>query len=265
MNNIDPRTNDYRPTKNIFQTFIKESDNLIKLEDFALRRANYDTNINIIKRICSNIVFIQKKVIEGHFFQIDCAAASNWDTSKTVGWRRAGLTYSAKDIRKKEIDKYEQMQKLFPEELKKQRMQKYLEVHTEEKKQLDDIEKQIRDIENKNAPKINELTKERDKKLSAEVEVDKQTDAIRDLENQRSKCGIFQIKEKKAITERIDTVERTKLEKLKQQAEKEKKLHIERINQQIKAVQSEEKELRDEADRLKEPINEFVAEIEKEI
>lgn len=175
----------------------------------------------------------------------------------------------------RDIKKYQNIIRECEKKEKQESIAKYWKEHTEEKKKLDnemaklnnkksELESQISAIENKNAPKINELTKERDKKLTIEIEVDKQNNIIRDLENQRSKCGIFKGKEKKAITERIDTVERPKLDSLKQQAVKEKKEHIEKINQQITVIQGEGKELREEVAKLNNRINEITTELTKE-
>lgn len=277
----------YRPLKNTWDTFLNETDNLIALLMFAEEQFNDETDPKVMEAIYSNIAYFEECVIPSGSWKITQGYTSNWDQYKTVGWHEEySLNETAKSIRRKIVSEYnrkaekapkeaEARQKAKAEKEKQERIAKYWEEHAEEKKKLDgeqadlkkkiaELNSQISAIENKNAPKINDLTKERDKKLPTEVEVDKQKDVIRDLENQRSKCGIFKGKEKKAITARIETIEQPKLDELKQKAESEKKSHVDKINQQINAIKDEGKELRVEVDKLNKRSSEITAELTKD-
>lgn len=277
----------YRPLKNTWDTFLNETDNLIALLMFAEEQFNDETDPKVMEAIYSNIAYFEECVIPSGSWKITQGYTSNWDQYKTVGWHEEySLNETAKSIRRKRVTEYnrkaekapkeaEARQKAKAEKEKQERIAKYWEEHAEEKKKLDgeqaDLKKKIAEfnaqisaIENKNAPKINELTKERDEKTPMEVEVDKQKDVIRDLENQRSKCGIFKGKEKKAITARIETIEQPKLDELKQKAEKEKKSHVDKINQQINAIKDEGKELRVEVGKLNKRSSEITAELTKD-
>ena len=277
----------YRPLKNTWDTFLNETDNLIALLMFAEEQFNDETDPKVMEAIYSNIAYFEECVIPSGSWKITQGYTSNWDQYKTVGWHEEySLNETAKSIRRKRVSEYnrkaekapkeaEARQKAKAEKEKQERIAKYWEEHAEEKKKLDgeqadlkkkiaELNSQISAIENKNAPKINDLTKERDKKLPTEVEVDKQKDVIRDLENQRSKCGIFKGKEKKAITARIETIEQPKLDELKQKAESEKKSHVDKINQQINAIKDEGKELRVEVDKLNKRSSEITAELTKD-
>ena len=277
----------YRPLKNTWDTFLNETDNLIALLMFAEEQFNDETNPKVMEAIYSNIAYFEECVIPSGSWKITQGYTSYWDQYETVGWHEEySLNETAKSIRRKRVSEYNQKAEKAPKEAearqkakaekeKQERIAKYWEEHAEEKKKLDgeqadlkkkiaELNSQISAIENKNAPKINDLTKERDKKLPTEVEVDKQKDVIRDLENQRSKCGIFKGKEKKAITARIETIEQPKLDELKQKAESEKKSHVDKINQQINAIKDEGKELRVEVDKLNKRSSEITAELTKD-
>ncbi len=287
FHNIDLRKDDYRPTKNIFLTFMEETDNLIKLEEFAAEQVNDETDAETLATIYANIAFFHKRLIEAYYFKLDWGCTSTWETTRSLGWIREGsLSADAKDYRRRQIEKYENLKERVPQEIaerkkekeEKERMERveaYWEEHAEEKerldkqqaelkKKIDELNSQIFDIDKKNTAKINELCKERDKKLPCEIEVDKQYDMIRDLEAQRDKCGIFKGKEKKALQARIDTEESPKLELLRKKAEAEKKAHQEKFDAEIIVIKSEGKELREEVEKLRSRIDEIVEELTKD-
>ena len=259
----------YRPTKNIWDTFLNEADNLIALLKFAEEQFNDDTNPKVMEAIYSNIAFFEECIIPSGSWKITQGYTSNWDQYKSVGWHEEyNLTAAAKEIRRKNMNKYKEKERTVPGQVaarqkakkdkeRQERVAAYWAEHASEKEQLDNelaelkkkidgVTAKIQEIVDKNAGKIDSLTQERDKKLACEEEVDKQAELIRELEAQRDKCGIFKGKEKKALQERIDTQERPKLEQLKQRAESEKKAHVDNLNKEIKALKDEGKEFRDE-------------------
>lgn len=277
----------YRPSKHIWDTFIEEADNLIKLLQFAEEQFNDDTNPKVMEAIYSNIAYFEECIIPSGSWKIIQGYTSNWDQYKTVGWHEEWcLNDSAKSARRAIANKYKEKERNAPKEAearqcakkekeRKEKIAKYWEDHADEKatldkeqadlkKKIDELNAQISAIDKKNTAKINELSKERDKKLQCEIEVDKQRDVIRDLEMQRNKCGIFKGKEKKAIQARLDTEENPKLDSLRKKAEAEKKAHQDKFNAEINAVKGEGKDLRDEVAKLKKRSDEITKELTKD-
>ena len=119
-------------------------------------------------------------------------------------------------------------------------------------------------MDSANAPRIAELEKARKEKTPAEVEADKQDQVVRDVETQRNNCGIFKGKEKKALTERLETIERPRLEELKKKAEAERKAHQDQIDAQISEIRNDRKDLRDEVATLKKRDGEIINELTKD-
>lgn len=277
----------YRPSKHIWDTFLEEADNLISLLQFAEEQFNDDTNPKVMEAIYSNIAFFEECIIPSGSWKITQGYTSNWDQYKTVGWHEEySLTDAAKNSRRAIMNKYKEKERTVPKEVearqkakkekeRKEKIAKYWEAHVEEKAKLDKeqadlktkmdkLNAEIAAIDKKNAAKIDELSKERDKKLPCEVEVDKQRDLIRDLEAQRDKCGIFKGKEKKAIQARLDTEENPKLESLQKKADAEKKAYQDKFNAEINVVKGEGKELRDEVANLKKRSDEITKELTKD-
>lgn len=126
------------------------------------------------------------------------------------------------------------------------------------------LQAQIDIISNEVSPQIAALNKKRSEKIPEEIEMDKQKNLIRELERTRSNLGIFKGKEKKAITERLNTVERPKLERIKERYDTAKKEHLTNVDAEIAKLSAKGKELRDEATNLKKRSNEITAELTKD-
>ena len=277
----------YRPTKKIWDTFLEEADNLIALLQFAEEQFNDDTNPKVMEAIFSNIAYFEECIIPSGSWKITQGYTSNWDEYKSVGWHEEyGLTDSAKSSRRAIMNKYKDKERTVPAQVearqkakkereRKEKIAKYWEAHAEEKaafeaeqtdlnKRIEDLNAQIAAVDNANAPKITELEKVRKEKTPAEIEADKQDQVVRDVETQRNNCGIFKGKEKKALTERLDTVERPRLEELKKKATAERKAHEAEIDAQIKEIRNERSDLRDEVAALKKRLSEIEAELTKD-
>ncbi len=279
----------YRPTKAIWDTFLSETDNLIALLQYAEKQFTEDTDPVVMKNIYHNIIFFEKEIIPSASWHIVLGNGPlTWFDGKQVfGWRvNYTLTDSAIRSRCATVAKYEEKEramskvvdahlKAMQEALRKAKIALYWADHTAEKEELEqeqaDIKKkteglsaQIDAIDNKNAPTISELIKERDKTLLCEIDANKQEDLIRSLESQRDELGFFKIKEKKEIRNRIDNEELPKLEALKTKAEAERKAHRDRFNAEINALKNEGKELRDEFAQLKKRSDEIAKELTKD-
>lgn len=67
---IIPDTSLYRPGKQIWNTFLNESNNLVKLLRFAENLHNEDTDPELIKAICDNIIQIEECAIPSASWEI---------------------------------------------------------------------------------------------------------------------------------------------------------------------------------------------------
>ena len=266
-------TNLYRPSKQTWDTFRNEADNLIKLLQFAEEQFNDKTDSKVMKNIFSNIVFIERRIIASSSWKI--TTGYTIDERKSVGWgTEYTLTYESKAVRRKLVDEYRKKKKTVPQVIKKlkdereakenhEKAKKYWEEHHDEWEKLDSEYKELKKkiielggkiatIDKANESKRNDLLNERDKKLSCEEEVEEQENTIRKLEEEYNNCGIFKGKLKRELQERIDNQEKPKLAELKREAENEKKTYQDMINSQINELAQDGKELRDELTSTKE-------------
>lgn len=273
---------EYRPTKAIWDTFIKEADNVIDLLKFAEKQINDNTNPEVVEAIFSNIVSFQECVIPACSWNVvwmNYVGSYMWD-------REWHLTDKAKENRRNTINSYLEKKHRIPERLRKiqaaqkekkrqEKIEKYWQEHQEEKRALDDEQEDIRKkleelkekitaIDNANADKLEELYSEKNRLLPCEEAVRKQEDVIRALEKKRQKCGLFQGKMKQEIVTQIDQQEEPKLKELKIQAAAEKKEHQERIDVEINVLKRDGKEFRDQFAKLKKREQEITQELTKE-
>ncbi len=267
MKYIIENTDLYRPSKQIWETFINEADNLIKLLQFAEERFNFKTDSKVMEGIFSNIAYIERRILASSSWKISRGYVTN--KVEGVGWRTEyTLSHDSKAGRRKIIDKYNMKRKSVPQEIKKlqkaeddkkkqEAAKKYWNEHQDEWEKLDseynELKKNIIDLNGKiaiidkaNEAKRNDFLSERDKKLSCEEEVEKQENTIRNLEDECNNCGIFKGKLKKELQDRIDNQERPKLAELKRQVEIEKKIHQDKINAKLNELAQDGKELREE-------------------
>lgn len=276
----------YRPMKKTWDTFKNETDNLIKLLQFAEEQFNEDTDPKVMEAIYSNIAYFEECVIPSGSWKITQGYTSKWDEYKTVGWHEEySLTEEAKQIRREIMEKYKEKERNIAEQAeallkakkekeRRKRVEKYWKEHAAEKERLEneqaDIRKRISELNSQieavdkvNEPRIAELMKIREEKLPAEIECDRQEQVVEELENQRKKCGIFKAKEKKALTERLEN-EKPRLEELKKKAAEEKKRHQDKIDAQIAEIKNERKDLRDEVAKLSKRDSEITIELTKD-
>lgn len=110
--------------------------------------------------------------------------------------------------------------------------------------QLDAISKEI-------SPQIATLSQKKTERIPEETEVDKQRDLIWELERTCAALGIFKGKEKKEITERLNTIERPKLDELKKKREIARERHLSSLNAEMATLNEKGSDLRAEAAKLK--------------
>lgn len=115
---IIPDTSLYRPGKQIWNTFLNESNNLVKLLRFAENLHNEDTDPELIKAICDNIIQIEECAIPSASWEITQGYTGYFEEYKTVGWHEEyTLTAEAKDYRRGILNEYRNKRVEIPQQI----------------------------------------------------------------------------------------------------------------------------------------------------
>ena len=115
---------------------------------------------------------------------------------------------------------------------------------------LTDLQAQMDAISKEVSPRVAALNKKRTEKIPEELEVAKQRELIHELEKARADLGgLFKSKERDAITDRLNTIERPKLDRLSQECEIAKQKNKSCIDAEIAAL--DRPDLRYEKENLK--------------
>lgn len=194
--------------------------------------------------------------------------------SKVDSSKKAVETFNS-TYKQQIVTKKSTIQRDYETKEKEKRIEAYWAEHVSEKAALESeqetvnnrlttLQEQIDAISKEIAPQVAELNKKKSEKISEEIEVDKQRDLIRELERTRINLGIFKGKEKKAITERLDTIEYPKLNELKKKYEVALKEHKRSVAAELATLDARGKELRDEAAQLKKRKEEIIEELTKD-
>ena len=100
--------------------------------------------------------------------------------------------------------------------------------------------------------------------IPIEKEYEKQRELIRILENERAKCGIFKGRQKRSLTERMNLIERPRLEELKKEAAEARKKHNDNMDIRLTEVRKEAEPYRQEKTQVLDRIKEIKEELTKE-
>lgn len=154
------------------------------------------------------------------------------------------------------------------EEEKQARIKAYWEAHAEEKAALEAEQKELEAKKDKLVTEIAGLDAEikaLDPKgaVPSEAEDEKLRDQIRDLENQRSKLGMFAGKQKKQITEEIASLNGRR-DSLKSKIEDEKKARQAEADKKMAPLKEKRAELQSQLDAATKRINAIVNELTKD-
>lgn len=260
---------DSRPMPNDFKKTMTEVDNCIMLLNMA-NSASDDDDDDDISRINSKIQMEE--------FCINMTAYADYSSS----YRSWSLTDAAKKARRDNISKYRQSiqeikdkakakaeeERKKAEEEKQARIAAYWEAHADEKAALD---AELKDLEEKKEKLSAEISGV-DAEIKAldpaglvpsEEEDNKLRDQIRDLENQRSKLGLFSGKEKKRITEEIASLSGRR-DSLKSKIEDEKKARQAEAEKKMEPLKEKKAELQSQLDTVTKRINAINNELTKD-
>lgn len=231
-------TDYFRPSKEIWQTFIKETDQLIALLNYCIEQFNDETPLVLKKNIYSNIAYFYETTKD----QVGYQAMVNTTTNGygAVVRRREyykicwGFTDDAIKARTKLAEHYraneaiiagqikmqealEQVEKAMKEqEEKKKRIAEYWEAHADEKQSLEQekesLTAQMDSIKEAHQQEISALEKEKDEVPGGD-EISHLADEITKLKKELESLGVFKFKEKKNLQNQIEALEKTLTDK----------------------------------------------------
>ena len=192
------------------------------------------------------------------------------DSAKTS---RKNCVKESKDAIKKIENKAkekEAAERKAAEEAKKQRIEAYWAAHKDEKDKLDAEKKELLDKKSKFDSEIANLDKEiktaeaeEKVKVPAQIEIDKLKDQKSELENRRSKLGLFAGKEKKQIGEEIAALD-GRISALINKAEEERKTKKAEIDKKVAPLKAKKEENNKEYSKITKRIAAIDAELTKD-
>ena len=196
----------------------------------------------------------------------DAAVASRRKNAKDA---RAKADAIEKKIKAEKAAK-EAAEKKAAEEARKQRIEAYWAAHKDEKDMLDAEKKELLDKKSKFDSEIANLDKEikaaeaeEKVKVPAQIEIDKLKDQKSELENRRSKLGLFAGKEKKQIGEEIAALD-GRISALINKAEEERKAKKAEIDKKVAPLKAKKEENNKEYSKITKRIAAIDAELTKD-
>ncbi len=266
----DAYNNDNRPMPNDFKKALNEADNCRQLILNAIDACDDDDDEDITRY--ENLVIIVQ-------FTIDMTAYPDYSSNS---WRTWMLTDEAKKTRrswisdyknkisqlKRNIEEKKKAEERKAEEEKQARINAYWEAHADEKAALDKEKEELNAKVASFTPQINEVEAQiKAAKPTGDVPSEEETkklkDQIRELENRRSKLGMFAGKEKKQIGEEIASLN-GRVDSLKAKIEEEKKSRQAEADKKIAPLQTKVDELRGELEKARKRISAIEAELTKD-
>ncbi len=235
--------NDDHPMENDFRKCLKSINNCVTLLDLAINASEDDDEDDISRY--KNMIIMQE-------YAINMTCYNDYSSS----YRSMGLTSKSKAHREglisgysKEIKEIEKKAEEKAEEEKQARIKAYWEAHADEKKALDAEKKELEDKK----AKLNADIAEQDMLIDAaeaekratvpsEAETEEIKRQINELENRRSKLGLFARKEKNQIGEEIASLD-GRVNALKCKIEEEKKAQNAEADQKASPAKAKKEEL----------------------
>lgn len=264
------------PNYNDWQTYLGWCSNIETLIRKSIDASDSDDESDIVRY--ENLAIVLEEPIDSCSWKrewVSYASEYRWFKDKI-------LADSAKSFRRKEAqearDKAKELKKKVEEkkaaearkaeEEKQARIKAYWEAHAEEKAALDAEQKELEAKKESLTSEIAGLDaeiKSLDPKgaVPSEAEDEKLRDQIRDLENQRSKLGMFAGKQKKQITEEIASLNGRR-DSLKSKIEDEKKARQAEADKKMAPLKEKRAELQSQLDAATKRINAIVNELTKD-
>lgn len=269
------------PNKNSLDTYIEWYSEISMLfgDSISWGEAVGEEDSELITRYENRIIAIEDPMEACSYKQ----EWSDWQ-SKYIWVKDFSLTDEAKSSRRKQVSELksaiskiknkakeaEKAAKRAAEEAKQQRIKAYWEAHKDEKAKLDAEKKELSDKKSKLDSEIANIDKEikaieadEKGKVPAEVEADKLKEQKRELENRRSKLGLFAGKEKKQIGEEIAAIE-GRISALDDKAKEEKKAKSDEIKKKVAPLKNKKDELNKELPAITRRISAIDAELSKD-
>lgn len=246
----EDRTDDYRPMTETMDIFKEEVDNLIELMEYAISNKNDDTDLLVLSAIYSNMAFFREKVRDSvsfvrysysdsyggyyEYWTLDRYWTDNtksmWNTDINK-WNQLSLKMKQLDEEKKR--KIAEEKRIQEEKEAKERFEKYWENHKDEKQKFELEKEQIQN-------KVIQFEKEI-KEIPGNSEIEQFNKVIAELKKEKHNLGLFKLKERKVIQEKINEWEQKVIavKSRMENAKKEIEGKIEPLVQRIKEIETE--------------------------
>ena len=264
------------PTDKDLVTYLDWMGNIEKLLRQAIDASDDDEEADI-QRYKNLIIVLEDPIYKSSYKQ-------EWSSyqSKYIHVKSKNLTSAAIEARRKQVQdcknkiaaieksvrEKKEAERKKAEEEKQARIKAYWEAHAEEKAALEAEQKELEAKKDKLATEILGLDAEikaPDPKgaVPSEAEDEKLRDQIRDLENQRSKLGMFAGKQKKQIAEEIASLNGRR-DSLKSKIEDEKKARQAEADKKMAPLKEKRAELQSQLEAATKRINAIVNELTKD-
>lgn len=153
---------------------------------------------------------------------------------------------------------------------KKARLDKYWSEHAAEKQQYEArllvIDSEIKELRNQDVPyqaRITEIKKDLSVRVTAETQFLELQRQQRDFADQKSKLGLFALKQKKELQTKIDSLQ-LQIEKLEATAKEQRKAIEDSVAKRVAAVEEERKPIANQLYSLETEKNQIVNELTRD-
>ena len=241
-NGAEDVTTQFRPGDNIFDTFCTEIDNLVYIMSVATGIVCNDPPYDTYAALYSNMAFLTEQKanavsFNGYTYSSSYSAYSYYQVN--YSWKAAAKEEwfgKAREWRAKA----KEMERLAAEKKEAERLKRidaYWEIHADEKAAFDAEKNELSD-------KITALNDEI-ARIPEKAELEKLTDDINSLDAEKKALGLFKLKEKKQLQEKIDEI-------------KSQKTAV------FAKVDAQERVIQKKIDELRKRINEINKELKKD-
>lgn len=252
------------PSKEDFDTYLTWNTNIIQVFREAIDTSDDDDEEDIVRYKNLIISLLEPINADAH------SEKREWDSySGNYYWTREySLSQSAKDGRRKKVEQYKEKIAIIEkkkEEAKLARIKAYWEAHADEKAKLEAEKKELTDRKSKLSAEVADLVKQIDAaqptgNVSSEDESNKVKAQIKELENRRAGLGVFAGKEKKQISEEIDSL-RGRVDFLMDKIEEEKKARVAEADMKTAPLKDKKDELEKQVSAVTKRLSDIEAEL----
>ena len=267
------------PNDNSFSTYLDWFGEIDSIFQNAIENgiAADEDDDDIITRYKNRIVALEEPIGKCSWDRVWNSWSSSYEWTRSKGLADAAVANRKKQVSecknaikkiKNKVKEKAAAEKKAAEEAKKARIAAYWEAHADEKAKLDAEKKELADKKSKLNAEIADLTKQINAtqptgKVPSEEESDKISLQIVQLNEQKSKLGLFSGKEKKRIGEEIASLQ-GRVDSLKSKIEEEKKARAAEADKKAAPLKAKKDELEKQVSAANKRLSAIEAELTKD-